>query len=78
MLRGLCAWLANPAEHLRIVPGGARVSVQHPGGAPSILDLPVLHSADRRQWFVCIARFPVAECIDAVNAESRTHRYIYI
>jgi hypothetical protein len=78
MLRGLCAWLASPAEHLRIVPGGARISVQNPGGAMSILDLPVLHSADRRQWFVCTVRFPVAECAAAVAQEARTHRYIYI
>ena len=78
MLRGLCAWLANPAEHLRIVAGGARVNIQRPDGTASILDLPVLHSADRRLWFVCIVRFPVAECVAALNKEARTHRYIYI
>jgi hypothetical protein len=78
LLRGLCAWLANPGEYLRIVPGGARVSIQKPDGALSILDLPVLHSTDRRQWFVCIVRFPVAECAEALATEARTHRYIYI
>ena len=78
LLRGLCAWLANPGEYLRIVPGGARVSLAKQDGSTSILDLPVLHSADRRQWFVCIVRFPIAECAEALAAEARTHRYIYI
>ena len=79
LLRGLCAWLSDPMDHLRIKAEGARISVQIPGAAkPLVYDLPMLYSADRRQWLVSIVEFPVDECMAALSNETRTHRYIYI
>lgn len=79
MLRGLCAWLHDPSAHLRVCNGDIKVADRRSqGGEPGVHDLPVLQSSDRRQWIVCLVRFPTHEGVEALMQETRSHRYILI
>lgn len=79
LLRGLVAWLQRPSEHLQIrVSEHRNVGGTHPDAATQIEQLPQLLCSDRRQWLVCIVRFPTPEGIAAVQNETRQHRYIFI
>lgn len=77
--RGLAAWLRRPAEALRLEAGAAKIPGRSPDGEKlGHYELPVMHCADRRQWIVCLVAFPTYEAAEALKAESRTHRYIFI
>lgn len=76
MLRGLITWLESPAEHLRVVDAGAAVGGQP--GTQQVLEFPVMHCADRRQWIVSIVRFQTQEGVETLRQEKRIHRYIFI
>jgi hypothetical protein len=79
ILRGLAAWLNDPSKHLRVCVGEAKIATK--GGDGSIVtsyDLPMLHSTDRRQWIVCLVKFSTHEGAEALEKETRTHRYILI
>jgi hypothetical protein len=79
MVRGLAAWLRRPEEVLRLTAGEIRIPGRSADGAQSgHYELPVLHCADRRQWIVCLAAFPTFEAAEALKAETRIHRYIFI
>lgn len=79
LLRGLVAWLQRPSEHLQVRVSEHRGSGGgHPDAATQVAQLPLMLSTDRRQWIVCIVRFPTAEGIAAVQSETRQHRYIFI
>lgn len=69
LLKGLIAWLNSPATHFRVETNGIRLGE---------LELPLLHTADRRQWVVCMVRFACRDGLDALGRETRTHRYIFI
>lgn len=69
LLKGLIAWLQSPDSHFRVDPHGLKVGD---------LALPLLHTADRRQWLVCIVRFDCQDGLEALAKENRTHRYIFI
>lgn len=75
MLRGLIAWLESPADHLRVIPNA--VGWQW-GPGPMRYELPTLVSADRRQWIVCLVRFPTQLGLAALQAAPRPNRYILI
>lgn len=79
MVRGLAAWLRRPEEVLRLASGEFRVpGVSHDGRQSGHYELPLMHCADRRQWIVCLVAFPTFEAAEALKAESRIHRYIFI
>lgn len=79
MLRGLIAWLEAPEEHLRVRAGEHEAPPAHTTAQqPLPHRLPVMHTADRRQWIVCLIKVPTREAIDAINIEKRNHRYIFI
>jgi hypothetical protein len=79
MLKGLMAWLGRPEEHLRLArEKSAFVTTPGNGHPPLRLELPTLHSADRRQWLVCIAKFPTQDALEAGAQESHPHRYIFV
>lgn len=79
MVRGLAAWLRRPDEVLRLAGGEVRVpGVSHDGLQSGHYELPLMHCADRRQWIVCLVAFPTFEAAEALKAESRIHRYIFI
>lgn len=79
LLRGLIAWLESPAEHLRVRAGEHEAPPAHATAQKPLLHrLPVMHTADRRQWIVCLIKVPTREAIDAINIEKRNHRYIFI
>ena len=71
-LEALVEWLGRPDKQMLISNSEA-----HPPIADN-LRLPVLASADRRRWFVCMVRFPLAEALAAIAQESQPHRYILI
>ncbi|MBS1189322.1 MAG: hypothetical protein H6R10_1114 [Rhodocyclaceae bacterium] len=76
MLRGLLAWLNSPAEHLRITPNAVRWGW---GDGTLQYELPTMHSADRRQWIVCLVRFSAQTGLAALHqATARPNRYILI
>jgi hypothetical protein len=79
MVRGLAAWLRRPEEVIRLSSGEIRIPGRSPDGAQAgHYELPMLHCADRRQWIVCMVAFPTYEAAEALKAESRIHRYIFI
>lgn len=79
LLRGLIAWLQRPSEHLQVrVSERRNAGGNHPNPAAEIEQMPQLLCSDRRQWLVCIVRFPTAEGIAAIQNETRQHRYIFI
>jgi hypothetical protein len=69
LLKGLVAWLNSPSTHFRIDPNGLRLGE---------FELPLLHTADRRQWLVCMVRFSCQDGLKALAKETRNHRYILI
>ena len=79
MVRGLAAWLRRPEEVLKLTNGDVRIPGRSADGAQSgHYELPMLHCADRRQWIVCMVAFPTYEAAEALKAESRIHRYIFL
>lgn len=76
LLQGLVAWLQRPAEQLQVRPGAGSGGVAGPAG--QVESLPQLHCHDRRNWTVCLVRFPTAEGVAAVQNEARQYRYIRI
>lgn len=79
MLKGLVSWLDSPGAHFRVDSDGIELTpMPGDGRAPAYFRLPWLHSADRRQWAVCLVRFSTAEAQRAFDRETRTHRYIFI
>lgn len=79
LVRGLAAWLRRPEEVVRLASGEVRIPGRSADGALSgHYELPMLHCADRRQWIVCMVAFPTYEAAEALKAESRIHRYIFI
>jgi hypothetical protein len=79
LLRGLCTWLNDPVAHLRVCMGEFQVLGRKLNGTPPTrFELPMLHASDRRQWIVCLVRFPVHEGTAALAHETRAHRYILI
>lgn len=79
MVRGLAAWLRRPEEVLKLTNGDVRIPGRSADGAQSgHYELPMLHCADRRQWIVCMVAFPTYEAAEALKAESRIHRYIFV
>jgi hypothetical protein len=78
-LEALIEWLSRPEKQLMIGGGEGHPLI----GAPTAdgrgeLHLPTLASADRRKWFVCLVRFPLAEALTAISQETQPHRYILI
>jgi len=80
LLQGLIAWLEAPEKYFRLEVGGAFLPSdrQHAGRDSAALELPLLHCSDRRQWLVCLVRFPVAEALQALERETHYHRHIFI
>lgn len=79
MLQGLIDWLIEPSRHLNIQARGFRVSIKKAdGGPPDEYVFPTMSTADRRHWLVCFVRFPTAECVTAMQRESKVHRYIFV
>lgn len=76
LLEGLIGWLASPEKYLRLEDSG----ISLPAGAAQseLKQLPRLHCSDRRQWLVCLVRFPVAEGLQALEQETHHHRHIFI
>lgn len=75
LVAGLIGWLAAPAKYLRLEASGVFL----PAGTASVQpELPMLHCSDRRQWLVCLVRFPVAEGLRALEEETHHHRHIFI
>ena len=70
ILRGLIAWLGRPYEHFGVLHTDIRIAER--------FDVPMLHAADRRQWIVCLVKFPLHEGLLALAQEGRVHRYIFI
>lgn len=77
LLRGLIGWLEAPEKYFRLGAGGAFLPGDPAAGAAPG-ELPQLHCSDRRQWLVCLVRFPVDEGLQALAQESHTHRHIFI
>lgn len=76
LLDGLIGWLGSPEKYLRLEDSGVFL----PAGAAQseISQLPFLHCSDRRQWLVCLVRFPVVEGLQALEQETHHHRHIFI
>ncbi|MFZ2269635.1 MAG: hypothetical protein WAV95_18820 [Azonexus sp.] len=76
LLQGVIGWLSSPEKYLRLEDTG----VSLPAGAAQseVSQLPLLHCSDRRQWLVCLIRFPVAEGLQALEQETHHHRHIFI
>ena len=76
LLEGVIGWLGSPEKYLRLEDSG----VSLPAGAAKseVSQLPLLHCSDRRQWLVCLVRFPVAEGLQALEQETHHHRHIFI
>ncbi len=78
-LESLLSLLARPATWFRLESSGFRVPAMDAGQndkAP-LVELPLLHCSDRRQWIACFVSFPLAEAADALAQEVHKHRYIY-
>lgn len=71
LVKGLVSWLKSPSEFLRIDPAAA-------SGSEGAVGLPVMHSADTRNWLVCQVKFSATEGMEAMKRETRVHRYILI
>lgn len=79
LVRGLAAWLRRPEEALRVTSGDIRIPGRSPAGDQTgHYELPTMHCADRRHWIVCLVAFPTYEAAEALKAESRIHRYIFV
>jgi len=79
LLAEFCTWLAAPEAYFRLEQSGISLPLDDDGGrANAGIDLPRLHCSDRRQWLVCLIRFPVEEGLQALAQETHTHRHIYI
>lgn len=79
LLAELCAWLASPEQYFGLEESGITLPLAGDGGqANAGIDLPRLRCSDRRQWLVCLIRFPVAAGLQALAQENHTHRHIYI
>jgi len=76
LLEGVIGWLAAPEKYLRLE--GSGVSMPAAGAPGAQQHLPLLHCSDRRQWLVCLVRFPVAEGLQALEQETHHHRHIFI
>lgn len=74
LLQGLLAWLESPAKYLRLENSGVLLPAAISGRG----ELPLLHCSDRRQWLVCLVRFPVADGLRALELETHHHRHIFI
>lgn len=77
MLKGLLSWLASPECFLRLEHNDSTLPPAGDGAATAP-NLPLLHCSDRRQWLVCLVRFPAAEAAAALRRETHNHRYILI
>ncbi len=77
LLQGLIAWLQRPSEHFQ-VRVGEKAAAGSQDAVHQIDLLPRLLVCDRRQWVVCIVRFPTSEGVAAIQNETRQHRYILI
>jgi len=76
LLQGVIAWLAMPEKYLRLE--DKAVPLPRCDTQNSVSQLPLLHCSDRRQWLVCLVRFPVAEGLQALEQETHHHRHIFI
>lgn len=77
LLDGLIAWLSAPEKYLRLQ-NTEIVLPTDPANGATHHRLPLLHCSDRRQWLVCLVRFPVAEGLQALEQETHHHRHIFI
>ena len=73
-LQALVEWLGRPDKQLLVSDSEAHPPV----GNGADVRMPVLASADRRRWFVCMVRFPLPEALSAISQETQPHRYILI
>jgi hypothetical protein len=78
-LDALVEWLETPEQQLRIDSdeGHPRVGDNTANGRGQ-LSMPLLATADRRKWLVCMVCFPLQEALAAIGQESQPHRYILI
>jgi hypothetical protein len=74
----LIAWLRTPERQLRIEAHEPSVFLPAVAAGESPCHLPLLTTADRRKWLVCLVKFPLLEAVNAVARENRPHRYILI
>jgi hypothetical protein len=77
LLDGLIGWLSAPEKYLRLQNTEIMLPTDRADSATQHR-LPLLHCSDRRQWLVCLVRFPVAEGLQALEKETHHHRHIFI
>ena len=79
-LETLINLLQDPTALFRVEKSGYRIPsmVSSTEEKRHDLELPLLHSSDRRQWAMSIANFDVGEAMAAQGRESNKHRYIYL
>lgn len=78
MLKGLLSWLASPECFLRLEQNDSTLPPSDDNSTLALPNLPLLHCSDRRQWLVCLVRFPAAEAAAALQRKTHNHRYILI
>lgn len=79
-LETLINLLQDPTALFRVEKSGHRIPsmVSPTEGKRHDLELPLLHSSDRRQWIMSVVNFDVAEAMAAQSREPNKHRYIYL
>ncbi len=76
-LAALIEWLHVPEAQLRV--SAANGLKAAPPGAPNDgLALPLMSSADRRHWLVCMGEFSLQEALGAIGQTPAANRYILI
>jgi hypothetical protein len=77
-LERLIEQLQTPERHMRVAIGDGHPAVTPAGDGADSLRLPWLATTDRRTWLVCLAEFPLAEALEAIQRQSLVHRYILV
>lgn len=78
LLDALVAWLQTPERQLAIETTDQSVFLPAAAAGENPCRLPLLVTADRRKWLVCLVRFPLLDGLNASARETRAHRYILI